>query len=483
MKNFKAVLFLFILLVNISFSQNRLADSLNTLLAKEASDTGKVKLLNEIGRAWRKSDVIKARDYYNKAFILSVNQNYLAGMHRSYINIGKLAYVSGNLQSAIDSFYNMAIGLARKKNWSDLLAEDLCFKGDALTGLGKLPEALEVNQEALRIYEAAEKERGISAVKVNLGNIYFHMNQPEKAMECYQAGYEIKKRINDETGQISCLINIAGVASILKDYRKSLQYAKEAERLCIKTGDNGYLPVMYQNLSNTYLNLNKPDSALIFYDKAIEIHKERNNLSALVGALVGKANAYVNMKQNKEALPIIKQAIEIGLKSEDKTMLTEAYEMAGRINFNTGSYREAYIYNKLHDSLKSIILNEKSTKQVNELQAKFETVQKDKELLEKESKIKFQAKENEQKSRERNGFLIGFIIMIVLAVFIFRSLQANKKANKIISKQKELVEEKNHIIEEKQKEIIDSIRYARRIQRALIPSDKLMDKELKRLKK
>ena len=44
----------------------------------------------------------------------------------------------------------------------------------------------------------------------------------------------------------------------------------------------------------------------------------------------------------------------------------------------------------------------------------------------------------------------------------------NRKANKIISSQKKLVEDKNQIIEEKQKEIIDSINYAKRIQYSLL---------------
>lgn len=58
-----------------------------------------------------------------------------------------------------------------------------------------------------------------------------------------------------------------------------------------------------------------------------------------------------------------------------------------------------------------------------------------------------------------------------------------KKANKIISLQKKIVEDKNLIIEEKQKEIIDSINYAKRIQTAIMASDNYIAKQFKRLKK
>ena len=47
--------------------------------------------------------------------------------------------------------------------------------------------------------------------------------------------------------------------------------------------------------------------------------------------------------------------------------------------------------------------------------------------------------------------------------------------------QKNEIENKNVLLEEKQKEILDSIHYAKRIQTALIPSDKYISKNLTRL--
>ena len=67
----------------------------------------------------------------------------------------------------------------------------------------------------------------------------------------------------------------------------------------------------------------------------------------------------------------------------------------------------------------------------------------------------------------------GILLLVVaFAVFAYRSFLQKKKANIEITKQK-------HTIEEKQKEILDSIYYARRIQRALLPSEKYIGKNLK----
>ena len=70
-----------------------------------------------------------------------------------------------------------------------------------------------------------------------------------------------------------------------------------------------------------------------------------------------------------------------------------------------------------------------------------------------------------------------------------RGLKKQKQANRIITQQKKDVEDKNHLIneqkellEEKQKEIFDSINYARRIQQAHMPTEKYVSKSIDRLK-
>ena len=55
------------------------------------------------------------------------------------------------------------------------------------------------------------------------------------------------------------------------------------------------------------------------------------------------------------------------------------------------------------------------------------------------------------------GVLGVLLLVSIFSVFIFRGLQENKKANKIITAQKNEVEHQKHLVDEKQKEILDSI--------------------------
>jgi hypothetical protein len=66
--------------------------------------------------------------------------------------------------------------------------------------------------------------------------------------------------------------------------------------------------------------------------------------------------------------------------------------------------------------------------------------------------------------------------MLLIAAIAFRAFRQKKKANAVILQQKLLVEEK-------QKEILDSIRYAKRIQTVLMPNEKYIVKKLESLQK
>ncbi len=96
-------------------------------------------------------------------------------------------------------------------------------------------------------------------------------------------------------------------------------------------------------------------------------------------------------------------------------------------------------------------------------QFKYDFEKKETKINAEKDKIQLQA--SEDKKRQNiiiYSVVLGLVLVCVFSIFIFKGLQENKKANKIILSQK-------HLVEEKQKEIVDSITYAKRIQNAILP--------------
>lgn len=153
--------------------------------------------------------------------------------------------------------------------------------------------------------------------------------------------------------------------------------------------------------------------------------------------------------------------------------------------------------------LEMTVLNELFTKanannkdnmaaQLAELAMKYETVKQEKKitLLQKDQEmtdIKMQAKDEEISNRENtiSLFIFGAIIFGILMIFVIRSNILRKQTNKELAKQKDIitaqkdeVESQKHLVEEKQKEILDSITYAKRLQEAILPAQETVDKQL-----
>src|SRR5581483_3933608 len=108
---------------------------------------------------------------------------------------------------------------------------------------------------------------------------------------------------------------------------------------------------------------------------------------------------------------------------------------------------------------------------------KKETVKK----AEKEKKDVIRSENLKKQKLNRDCFIAGFCLVFLLAIFMFRSYREKHKANIIITSKTLEAEKQKDLIEEKQKEILDSIHYAKRIQNALLPTEAGMEKNLNRL--
>jgi serine phosphatase RsbU (regulator of sigma subunit) len=85
----------------------------------------------------------------------------------------------------------------------------------------------------------------------------------------------------------------------------------------------------------------------------------------------------------------------------------------------------------------------------------------------------------EKEQNQRYYLYVGIVFLLLLGSIVLRGYQRKKKDHEIISLQKTEVENQKDIVEEKNQEILDSIIYAKRIQNAILPQDKLVEEHLK----
>ncbi|MEO6303944.1 MAG: SpoIIE family protein phosphatase, partial [Bacteroidia bacterium] len=291
----------------------------------------------------------------------------------------------------------------------------------------------------------------------------------------------IRKSINDSAGLAFSYNNLSNCYTHnTKTNSDSILYFLDLS-LAIreKLKDRAGVAQNWNNIGNYYLNQEIPQKALEYYEKSYALNTELGILNERLNCLNNLSETYFDLKlfekakkYGEEALSAAKENAFIEMEKISYKKLAKTYSALGDFKRSSESFAK---YVAINDTVFNQTLDEKLTEA--RINFSFETKE---EKLKQEQKNKNELFAKEKRIQSIIIFSIGggLILMLLVLVVLFRSYNLKKKANILISQQKLLVDEKNHVIEEKQKEIIDSINYAQRIQRSLLASDKLLKENL-----
>lgn len=450
-KAMKKILFLlvqsfcvFIFCAGQSFAQQSTVDSLFNVLKTPNDDTSKVRTLNLLsGELINIGDFDRALSTANSAIALIQNQN----------NSDKAAVLWD--KRATSGIYNM-IGIIY---W---------YKGD-------YNKALEFYYKALKIREALNDKKGMAASYNNIGNIHHGNGEFDKALELYFKGLRIFEEMDDKQRMTYSYNNIGIIYSYKGEIDKALEFYFKALKIREELGDKKGMSDSYHSIGIVYDRSDDNEKSLVFLSKSLKLRIELDDKQGVATSYISIGNVYMKQKKFVEGKQQLLNSLTIAKKIGYKEGIKEAYSSLSACDSSLGNFRSAYEYHKLYSFYKDSIFNAESNKSMAEMQTKYDSEKKDKELIQKDAELTKQNVESEKRVTERNAFIVGFLLMLALVFFIFRSYRQKQVANVEISKQKA-------IVDAKQKEILDSFHYAERIQKSLLTSERYIEKNMSRLK-
>ncbi len=348
-------------------------------------------------------------------------------------------------------------------------------KGILYKHLGKYTESLSL------LFKALELNRKLSApfessILNNIANVYIETNDNEKAI-FYLKNAAVLNEKKKHFRFLATNYNNIGIAyNNLKNPQLSILYHQKAMNLRFGLGRNEDLAQSFINISENYFNRNLIDSALYYSKEALQICDSINSVHGLAFVHSSLAGIYLKKDELAQALFHAEKGYEFSILTKNPETLLEASFTLSGIYKRTGNYKKSLEFSEIHHSLKDSLFNLDNTKDQlmqeyqNELNIKkTEQDKKDALMRENASQQKF----------IRNMFIAGFVLMLILAMIIFRGYRNKKKSHKAIEAQKAEVELQKDLVEAKQKEILDSIHYAQRIQGTLLANDDLLRSNLK----
>lgn len=340
---------------------------------------------------------------------------------------------------------------------------------------GKYPEALKNYLAALRISESLGKKPMISQNYMNIGNLYFAMGNLDEALKNFEASLEIEKGIGDKNGIATAYGNMGNVYGAKGDMPGALKNIEAALAVFREMGNKRGIGLCQGNLGNVYAELGKPEEALKSYLEALRIQEEEGVPHPIASSCNNIGILYNEMHQPAKAKEWLVKGLKVASGANIREDIKEAYSALATADSATGNYKDAFLHYKLYVVYRDSLVNEENTRRTVQLQMQYEFDKKEEATrIEQEKKDAVVAADNRRHFITLVAVSGVGVLLLLLAIVIFRSLRMNQKKNEIITRQKE-------IVEEKQKEILDSIHYAKRIQTALLPSERYLERNLNKI--
>lgn len=278
-----------------------------------------------------------------------------------------------------------------------------------------------------------------------------------------------------------------------KRYNETIQKAYEAlrviEKIPLDKWDNWvhYSYTRYISyLGSSYARLGNRDSAYKYMNHSALFNlKDTNGLyfpekKKWLGQedLLERVINFIKLKEEQNASDLVYLALYGPNKLKDTEIIYYLYRYGAPIFEKTGRYKEAAMCYKLFTQR-----NDSTQKEELKLRAMTDSINtaiqienaKTEALLRQE-----QAELKTEKEKEKQVIILttSIIILFVVVIFSFIVFRRYKEAKK----QARLIEIQNQKIAQKQKEVMDSINYAKRIQLTLMPSDRFIEKIMARIK-
>ncbi|MFI5149194.1 MAG: tetratricopeptide repeat protein [Bacteroidia bacterium] len=401
-------------------------DSLLKALPLCKEDTNKVHLLTDL--SWEIS-YNSAKDgiaYAEQARKLAEKLQYMPGLAQSYHDLGAIYIDMGDFDKANDFLYRELRLIEAGKTH---ITAGGCYieLGILYASQSNIPKALHFDSLALALDKKHKNLKTEATTLINMATLFQQMGDYEKAMEINQRALDVNKHLKriEATGSIYC--NMGELCIHLKRYKEALNYITQGLNIYKKENLTYSLPAAYSSMGDYYFHTGDPARSIPYYDSAI---------SCLVKA--GQKEQLMNVYGG----------------------ISEAYEA-------NQDYKNAHIYHKLYSALKDTLFNDNKNKEISKNEMRYEV---DKLKMEEDKKDTIAAHERSRMRIIMYAMVLVMVILLVLAFILYRNYILKKKNN-------HQLEEKNAVIEEKNKSITDSINYAKRIQTAILPPGKTI-KEL-----
>ncbi len=416
----------------------------------------------------------------------SVNQNEGGGDASVNKEIDSLYDVAWDLKSNYpDSAKKIGEIMIEKSNESNYLqgyANAYNLIGGIYFSKGMHDEAIKNYYLCLSYFEkmsdSTKSKIGIAKVSINIGLIFAEQKNYTKASDLYSKALKFFEKNKDSIKIFSIYTKLGIIFDDQEKYDKALEFYLKSLKIAEKINNKSKISVSYNNIGNIHRKQGNYGEALDYFSEALIIAKKMDSKEDIARLLMNVGITNKDQKKFQQALIKVNEGLKISRKIGNKKLIKENCLILSQIYDGMNDCSKAYNYYQLYSEMNDSILNQESVRQVAEANVIHETDKKEKKIvvLNKDKEVK-----EVQIGKQRLVIffsIAGVMIVLFGLFFILRAYKREQKAKRVTTIQKERIEfqrdqlsQKNKQIEEHEKEMTDSIDYAKYIQQAIMPTN------------
>jgi len=480
-------------LKTLNTNDSTLIDTALTNYYATDNDTLRITIILDLISKCENDIWVKYNDFLKSEVQEKINQGftdkvlevfYNEHLSFTYNNLGYYYFNLNKRQKAINSFTE-AIRISKKINKKEVIPTALNNIGYLYKLEGNILKALDYYHQSLKLYREIGKEKNISLSLNNIGGIYFSQKEYDKSLKYFREALIIEKREGTKKGEARIYGNIGSIYIEQNRIQNAIEYLNYSVK---KYSEIEYEKGMANSLSKlAMIELEALDSRednreellkiLAKQQRVLRIYKKHKKDKEIADILNDMSQTYRALGDKKNALKNARTSLDIAQKfgfaqatmGAAKTLKNIYKEDRDFVN----GFKMQELFYVMQDSLGNKSIKEATIQKQYQYQYEKQHFSDSLDVVKMRAlkEVEYQQSIEKQKTFTIVG-LVGVLLMIVVALVIFRGLQQKKKSNIILA-------EKNSQIEEKNLEITDSISYAKRIQDSILPSESTFEKSLK----
>ena len=421
------------------YSENTKRDSL-TVLLKDYSDSKNEELLYKLGEAY--VSVNQDSSIYYLDQVLNSNLYDSIDYAKTYILQGKALYFKCDYTNAIAKV-EKALELKDKLSLTDK-ADCYNILGNAFSNMENYKLSISSYLSSLNVRNQLADTLLISRSLNNIGNVYFQLEDYSNALRYYNESLVFKKKVSDQKGIAVIYNNQANIYHKLGEKAKSISFYIKALVIADELDNVVWKPTLLENIGKYYLDTEEYDKSLVYYRRALlegEARDSKIDISSVKAAL---GNVFLMRGEYDKSLGFLQEALKISKEISVPVIELDCYQNLASLYEHKSNYKESVYFYKKYDNLKDSLNRVNNSREIAEIQSKYQVEQFDREneILRQRNTIQ-KLEIDSQKNRTTLLSAIG-VFVLGFVVYSFYVARIRKKINRILTDKNKVIYQKNN---------------------------------------